>query len=128
VYVDHFAKKGITNKWQVLYIDRENLEHRTHEIEYHGPDNIVVNGEPSSVTPKKIYDRWARLWEYTKHATLPPRDYTLQFSLPTLQSMAEVGMLNKKEADTVAKGKLVDKGDFECRVCPYKSRCWTTDV
>ena len=127
VYAEHFASQGIT-KWQLLYVDRANGDYHGHDITYGGPETITVNGEPTSITPKKIFDRWRTLWADIDNKTLPPRDYEIQYSTQRLQSMAQAGTLNKADTEKVLKGKAVDKGDANCRYCPWRTRCWTVDV
>ncbi|NIN69123.1 MAG: hypothetical protein GTO63_31435 [Anaerolineae bacterium] len=126
VYASEMAKQGIL-QWEILYVDRGGSGHRTHEVRYEDDDTIWVNGEPSSITPAKIFERWASLWTYVEDGVLPPRDYAIQYDEERLLKMADAGKLSKADAAKVQKGKMIDKGDFNCRVCEWRTRCWTND-
>jgi hypothetical protein len=127
IYAHHFADQGV-RRWQLLYIDRENGDYHGHDIVYDGPESVWVNGEPTSITPTKIITRWKRLWDCIDVEQLPNRDYLIQYPAERLQQMAQAGLLNKADTEKVSRGKAVDKGDFQCRSCPWRTRCWTVDV
>lgn len=120
--------KDETDEWIILYIDRETGAWREHQIIYRGHDDILVNGQPSSVTPKAVHDRWNRLWAHVDAGTLPPRDYWLRYSPEHITRLAERGELTKDEKERYNAGRKVDKGDKECREwCQWRTQCWKTD-
>jgi len=127
IYAEKFKEEF--QEWVLLYIDREFGTHREHEIVYQGHDQILVNGEPSSVTPQAVYLRWERLWAHVKSKTLPARDYALRYSPERIQRLFDQGKLNKEEKERVKTGRKVDKGDKECREwCPWRTQCWKVDT
>lgn len=126
VYAEFFADKF--TEWALLYIDRETGQYREHQILYKGHDDIWVNGEPSSVTPKAVYDRWHRLWTHVEGKQLPARDYELRYSQEKIADLAGRGLLNKDETARVKAGRKVDKGDIQCReFCEWRDQCWKVD-
>jgi hypothetical protein len=124
VYAHHMADQF--NEWQILYIDRETGAYRAHDIRYEDADTVWVNGEPSTVTPRRIYDRWHRLWQHVEGAEPPARDYEIKFSQEKIARLAETGGLLAEEKKRFKEGKKVDKGDIYCRSwCPWKTLCWS---
>jgi hypothetical protein len=71
-----------------------------------------------------IYDRWAKLWAQVQAKTPPARDYAIQYPREKLELMAKRGKLNKEETKKVEAGRPVDKGDFQCRFCQFRTHCW----
>jgi hypothetical protein len=127
VYAEHLQKQDI-KEWMLLYIDRESGAFHSHSILYEARDEIYVNGEPSAITPERVYARWERLWEHIKAETPPVRDYCIQYTKEQLQQKAEEGKLNKADKAKVDAGKMIDKGDMQCRWCPWATACWSADA
>jgi CRISPR/Cas system-associated exonuclease Cas4 (RecB family) len=126
VYAEYFKDKFTT--WVILYVDRETGRFKEHLIQYRGHDDIWVNGEPSTITPKAVYDRWERLWRDIATETRPKRDYWLRYPDEHIQYLAAAGGLNKDDMARVAAGRKVDKGDIQCReFCQWRDQCWKTD-
>jgi len=128
VYLDKFSKTHGIRLWQILYIDRESGDYREHDVvRLDESGQFLVNGEPASIQPHKIYERWERLWEHVNADQLPKRDFTIQFDMPKLKLLLDRGKLNQKESKEVAKDKMITKGDAACGWCEWKTRCWTED-
>lgn len=126
VYAEHL-KDEIT-EWIVLYVDRETGVWREHQVIYRGHDDILVNGQPSTVTPRAIFSRWERLWGLVAAKTLPPRDYQIRYTPEKIVQLAEQGELNKEEMERFKAGRKVDKGDIQCReYCAWRSLCWKAE-
>jgi hypothetical protein len=126
VYADHLQKSGV-KEWMLLYVDRESGAFQGHSIQYEAHDEIYVNGEPSAITPERVFARWHRLWEHVEAKTPPKRDYSIQFTKEQLMEKAEAGKLNKADTEKVKKGKMIDKGDMNCRWCRWATTCWSAD-
>ena len=115
-------------EWIILYIDRDTGAFREHQILYRGHDDILVNGEPTSITPKAVYDRWGRLGEFVNAKQLPPQDFHRRYSPEHIAKLAERKLLNKDETARFKAGRKIDKGDKQCREwCQWRTRCWTED-
>ncbi len=128
VYLDQFHKRcKDIEEWQLLYIDRESGDFASHRIRYVNSDHILVNGEPTMITPDKIYSRWRRLWEHVETGSIPKRDFQIQYDMDRLRLLLEKGRLNRNDSSEVKKGNMISKGDAACGWCPYRTRCWTED-
>jgi len=86
------------------------------------------------ITMEGIYTRYRKLMDQIRAKSLPDRDYEYQYSEEKLTGLARTGKLNKEETKTVNEwleagaepGKLgLDKGDFQCRYCEFKSICYS---
>jgi hypothetical protein len=127
VYAD-FLKDQI-QEWIILYVDRETGAWREHQVLYRGHDDILVNGEPATVTPKAVYARWERMWALVDAKTVPPRDYQLRYPPERIARLAELGELNKDEKERFNAGRKVDKGDRQCReFCAWRTHCWKSEA
>jgi hypothetical protein len=81
-----------------------------------------------------IYARQKALDEAKANRQLPDRDYELQYSEEKLATLYRLDLLEyKKDKEPIEKwlkkgakpGTLkVEMGDFNCKMCPYKSLCW----
>jgi hypothetical protein len=127
VYAEYFKDKF--TDWVILYVDRETGRFKEHSIEYRGHDDIWVNGEPSTITPRAVYARWERMWNCVATESLPKRDYALRYSPEKIDQLATIkGGLNKDDMARHAAGRPVDKGDIECRsFCQWRDQCWKID-
>jgi hypothetical protein len=82
----------------------------------------------------KIHDRYKMLALFLANKTLPPRDYDISYSEEKITTLHKLGKLTRK-----ADKELVDKwlkkgakegtlklemGDFECKMCTYRDKCW----
>lgn len=130
VYLDYLNQHQNyeIDEWILLYICRETGKWKEHQILYRGHDDILVNGQPTTITPKAVYDRWKRLWEHVESKTLPTRDYALRYSDAKIARMADAGDLNRENKKRYDEGKKVDLGDKQCREwCPWRTQCWKHD-
>lgn len=127
----------------IFYIGRDNGARAQHKIEVgvvsdeNGPIKKTVKGMEMEVTfpivngqnwefitNVGIYERWEQLEEYVKNEELPPRDFTLQYSRDTLKAMADAGELTAKQASEVKADRWLEKGDWHCSYCSFKTKCW----
>lgn len=130
VYAQHMHEQtnGEMDEWILHYVDRESGNFAEHMIRYVNDQEVWVNGEPSSVTPERIYSRWDELWKHIANQSLPDRDYEIQYSEDKIKRLCDAGRLNKKDTAAVKAGKNIDKGDNPCRLwCQWRTRCWTED-
>ena len=105
-----------------------------------GPEKTVTVHTPNGperwehFNINNIHRRYHELKQAVTLEELPPRDFDLQYSVEKIVGMYKHGKLEfKKYTEPVKKwldkgspeGKLkLAIGDFECRVCPWKSHCW----
>lgn len=139
IYLDFYTKYGIKN-WIIFYIARDNgfraqhwMEVKSTEDTWESPRTgnklqsqypVVNDVEMPYVTTKAIYERYEQLWNYLNDNKVPPRDFTLQYSKETLEQMVKDGTLSKTDSDRVNNDRFVEKGDWNCSYCAYKSHCW----
>ena len=86
----------------------------------------------------KIHNRYKALTSAIESNSTPERDYDLKYSEERLAGMYKLDKIQyKKDKEPIAKwikkgakpGELkLEMGDFECRVCPWKSKCWAFPV
>ena len=92
----------------------------------------------SDYTVPKIHERYHDLSGYLERTEIPKRDYELQYSEEKILGLYKYDkLIFKKHKEPVAKwikkgcpeGKLkLEMGDFECRVCSWKSHCWNFET
>lgn len=133
VYLAFYKQYGM-EKWIILYVTRDNAMKMQHTIELHNDgENIYpivtpgIDGEQVPLpefTVRGVFERYDECWNYITTEQLPPRDYTIQYSQPTLQEKAEAGELNRTDTTAVTAGRFVNKGDWNCGYCRYKDLCW----
>lgn len=135
-------------KWMVLYVMRGTGDYNHFEMELTKENSKSGYGYPilySKIKPdgfiyKKfsindIHKRWEELNFCIKNDILPDRDFIDAYSPLELQTMNNQGLLNKTNSEKVAKGQFgkitmkvngVDEalGDFACKYCNYRSKCW----
>jgi hypothetical protein len=139
IYLDFYSQYKI-KAWIIFYIARDNgfrgqhwMELKQLEDEWESPRTgrklkskfpVVNNVELAEVTTKAVYERYAQLWAQLDKKEVPNRDFMLQYSKETLEQMAKDGRLSKTDSDKVKNDRFVEKGDWQCSYCSYKSMCW----
>lgn len=143
-------QKKIT-KWYIWYICR--TENWTTKSKAHGSDitNMwdfcieLQDGIPVITTASgkqkwtdfsiiKINERYRELLDYLDKNLVPPRDYEIIYSEEKIAGLYKKDKLARKTDKDIVE-KWLDKGakpgalklvmgDFECKVCDYKDRCW----
>ena len=133
IYLAFYARYGM-EEWILFYISRDNGVKNQHTLRLANNDGIIsvvikpgLEGEPTAwphITLQGIFQRFDELWGCTESETLPPRDFTLQYSKVKLEEMLAAGDLNKGETAMVGNERFVEKGDWQCSYCRYKRLCW----
>lgn len=126
IYLDWFSKNQNVHEWKIVYIFRDDGSRAEFELTLGPDDEIMIDGQRSYIYPKEIYKRFAELDTYLTYDMLPPRDYFLQYPMPKLIQLANIGALTAKQKEEVKKGKLIEKGDWQCNFCAFKETCWNT--
>jgi hypothetical protein len=121
-YLDYFKNMGFC-RWEVVYIDRGSGETATHFILLTPENTISINGEDTQITMDSIYRRFATIREHVDLGTLPPRDYEAEYSRQKLDLLAARKELSQADTRLLSKGQL-QKGDWQCRYCEFRKRCW----
>lgn len=124
VYLDWFQTHQGVDEWCIVYIDREKGQRADFLLTLSKDREILVDGERSGIYPEKVYERFRKLKVFLKEDMLPERDYELQYSMPKLIQLANAGELGKQQVEQVRRGKMVEKGDWQCSYCAYKDLCW----
>jgi len=144
-------KKYNINKWLMFYVLRENGKYNYFELTMtdanstHGAGwpRISSYANPTPFVYKRfnmsgVIKRWEELNFCIKHQIIPDRDYSLMYNPAELTSLAmnEYPYLGKENKEKIQQGRFSEvilkkgtqferpMGDFECYVCPYKSKCW----
>lgn len=145
----------VPKKWYIWYCSR--TENYSIKAKKHGSPLTMLwdfyitlddEGVPTVHTDKisktlpefsvpKLHARYIKLAEYINNKILPDRDYELEYSPEKITSMYKLDMLTRKaDKEAVEKwlkkgapeGKLkLELGDFECKLCAYRSKCWGLD-
>lgn len=146
------SNQVIPKKWYIWYCSRtENYSIKAKK--HHSPltmlwDYFITleeDGTPcvhtstnSKLMPhlnvSKIHERYKKLALYVNNKTLPPQDYELSYSPEKIATLFKTDKLTRKaDKEVVEKwlkkgapeGKLkLEMGDFECRLCAYRDKCW----
>jgi hypothetical protein len=124
VYLAWFSKHQNVHEWYLAYEDRESGKRKDFSLTLSAKGSVLVDGEESGIFPEQIYARFKELDDYLKHDMVPEREFELQYTMPKLQRMAAAGELSKDHTEKVKKGKQVEKGDWQCGFCPFKTLCW----
>jgi hypothetical protein len=87
---------------------------------------VAINGKVEQrYTNADIYRRWIEVKRYIDMKQVPPRDWTLQYSLSHLKALDDEGEIEGKENSTRIKKELfTELGDWQCSYCEYRDRCW----
>lgn len=135
-------------KWLVMYVMRGTGDYNHFEMKMTTENSQLGYGYPiiySKAKPqgfvynkfsiKDIHKRWEELNWHIHHKQLPARDYIDTYSTTQLQQMNNNGELNKANSGHVAAGNFAKctmtvngikepLGDFACKYCRFKSKCW----
>jgi len=138
-------------RWFIFYVLREDGRYNYFEVDLTDFDSEHGFGYPiiySSCIPQgfiykrfgmnDVIKRWEELNFCADYNILPDRDYSLAYSPAKQMALlaSEDNELSKANKELIAEGKynqtVVGKGtvnerplgDFECYVCPFKSKCW----
>jgi len=139
IYLDFYNQYGI-KAWIIFYIARDNgfraqhwMELKETNDEWESPRTgnklkskypVVNDKELPEITTKAIYERYEELWKCLNAKKIPPRDFIWQYSKESLEQMVKDGTLSKTDSDKVKNDRFVEKGDWNCSYCSYKSLCW----
>jgi hypothetical protein len=153
LYLDHFED---VNKWTILYVDRANLARTEHVVELvpatvdvgeqietkipivksfrniniskqsQQTDDFVIR-EEKRFSLWSVYARWIELQRHLAADKIPPRDYELEYSRPTIEQRYQDGELSKtKYEEATKRGKPI--GDLNCMYCKFKNICWGNET
>jgi hypothetical protein len=82
------------------------------------------------ISVRGVYGRWAKLADHLKKGELPPRDFEMQYDNDKLAILASKEVLDRekmvrsRKKDPDGKGLWLEKGDWQCRYCDYRTKCW----
>lgn len=111
-------------------------------IFYQGHTPITTSKVNSNITIQSILENYKQISDSVnaEKITIPPPDYELSYSQAKIQSLYDQGLLSKtdktqfeKRQKQIEEGKkrivkAVEKGDWQCRFCDYKTICNGQDV
>lgn len=90
----------------------------------------------TAITIDNILEQYASTQRHLDSGEIPERDYELAYDEDRIDLMLERGQLNKAETERHTKRqkwkagehprkiKLIEKGDWQCRLCSFKNICY----
>jgi|11BtaG_2_1085332.scaffolds.fasta_scaffold00039_3 CRISPR/Cas system-associated exonuclease Cas4 (RecB family) len=108
-------------------------------IFYQGHTPITTSKVNSGISIQSILDNYKYLNSVRDTNEIPPKDYELFYSEDKIEQLYNDGLLSKadtaqfeKRKQQLAEGKkrvvkAVEKGDWQCRFCQYKTICYNED-
>lgn len=129
-YLYAFRDNDDVKGGKILYFLRDNTKRRQfdiHLIPENGDYIIYVDGERCEYFTfndiKKRFEEYHRLF---KSNTLPDRDYSLIYSEDELEVAYKIGEVTEKAyKELKEKPKMERPGDWRCRFCNYKNKCYS---
>ena len=138
-YLDFYGKYGLT-RWILLYFDRDSCAMAEYVIMLDDDGSAIIQGNDFVETHrhlnvKAVRARWIELQNFIERGELPPRDYMLQWSNKDILNKKANGELTKTDEKAVdaklKSGKtdipLLDKGDWRCAYCDWKTKCYSNN-
>ena len=118
------AGRDVTDA-HLFYIAPSTGQVKIDSVNLAGDENgIYLNGKLQDYTIQDILDREV-YWKEVKDLGAPPRrEFELQYSKDKLKYLADSGKLSKTDTTKFKKSGTLDKGDFQCRYCPFAEECW----
>jgi hypothetical protein len=104
-----------------IYLDRGSMQRREHWMSLDRGVPVVNGDKKSHIILSKILTRYAKLHEYIEKGVLPPADFEQRYSRQSLTCHIARGTIPGKAKAAWQKGKAV--GDWQCRECPFRSKC-----
>lgn len=108
-------------------------------IYYQGIAPVVTEKTNSGISIKSIMENYDYVLTCLKDKVIPERDYEILYSEEKIKELYEAGDLSKADTLQYEKRlkqqeegkkrivKAVEKGDWQCRFCDYKTVCYTKD-
>jgi hypothetical protein len=131
----------------LIKTERDDETGITH-IYYKGMTPCKTEWVQSPITIDSILEQYAYVADHIASHKVPPRDFKLAYDYDDLKALYAKGELTKAETaqwekilereaeniERVASGqkpkvdlKLPDKGDYNCRLCPFKNVCYSEE-
>lgn len=121
--------------FKLAYLSRENGNRIEFDIDIIPEEDeakgevkhrVYVDQEPYFPTLyiEDVLDRYIQLHKMLIDDTLPPRDFSLQYSDSQIQKLYSRDLLTKKGKSDYEAGKEVKKGDWQCSYCAFKDMCY----
>lgn len=120
VYADFYKSRVKT--WVIMYFDRISGKSRQH-IMVLTDGKVSINGQLKQWRVASIYERWKLLQSFLDTDQPPPRDYEMKYSHEKILTMRGRQQLSRAEITELEKGRHVDKGDIQCRMCAHRVKC-----
>ncbi len=127
-------------EFHVIYIERDHMKGAEHIVRLGPDDRAMVENEVGlqvwdDVTLGRLYADFDQTAVAVKEKQIPDRPFQLKYDRATVLWLYEHGKLFAAEMKAVASalkkgidGPIIDKGDFACKVCPFKYQCWGTAI
>ena len=136
LYLDYYGRFGV-EMWVLMYISRGSGDIRQYHIRIGESGEAIVDGIGVSesyphLTVQNMYSRWWSLMKAVEEKELPARDYSIQWSNAEITRRYRAKELNQKDTRAVKKrleegdteGVLLNKGDWQCAYCNFKTICY----
>ena len=128
-----------TGRYAEYLITVEKGEDELDYIWYQGHTPITTEKVNSNITIQSILSNYKLISDCLDSDSIPEPDYALLYTQEKIDSLYELGLLNKtdttqyeKRKKQLSEGKKrvvkpVEKGDWQCRYCDYKYICHNQD-
>ena len=128
-----------TGRYAEYIIDTSEDEDGLHRIKYSGVSPFETDQVTSKITIENILEQYKYVQDCVDSGEIPERDFDQRFDDEKLQILYDRGELSKadtsrfeKRKQQIEEGKSriikpVEKGDWQCRFCSYKTICYEED-
>jgi CRISPR/Cas system-associated exonuclease Cas4 (RecB family) len=120
--------KDIFPYGKMIYYARDSAKRAEFNIELkeesQNKTSVYVNGvKDNRFYVENILNRYVELNQYITLDTMPPADYTIQYSDEKIEKLYELEEIGEATYKNWKKGK--EKiGDWQCNYCPFSGICW----
>jgi hypothetical protein len=112
---------GTAQELVFIYIDRGSSVRREHRMVLSGNHPVINNKLWSHINITNVLERYVRLHNYIGKGVCPPPDYEQVYNQSTVESHRASGRITASARSAWYRGEAV--GDWQCRDCPFRSRC-----
>lgn len=128
-----------TGRYAEYSIDTSEDPDGLHRIKYSGLSPYETDTVVTPITIENILDQYKYIQDCLDSGEVPKRDFQLNYDDEKIEKLYDRGLLNKsdtarfeKRKSQIAEGKTrlvkqVEKGDWQCNRCGYKTICYAQD-
>ena len=128
-----------TGRYAEYEIDTSQDEDGLHRIKYSGISPVETGKTTTDISIESILEQYQYVTLCVDSGEIPERDFELSYSEERIEKMYERGQLSRtdkaqfeKRRKQIEEGKsrvvkAVEKGDWQCNRCSYKTICYSGD-